>query len=410
MDLIQELNARGFIYQSSDEEGASKVLAEGQQLAYIGFDCTADSLHVGSLVVIMLLRRWQKAGHRPIILLGGATTMVGDPSGKDQSRQLLTTDQIQSNKESLKKVFQSYLDFDCPKTGALMVDNLDWWKDISYLELLRNVGTLMTVNRMMTFETVQRRLEREQPLTFLEFNYMILQGYDFVHLEKTLGCRFQFGGSDQWGNMIAGLELSRKMGLDQCYVLTTPLLTTASGQKMGKTEQGAVWLNADKLSDYDFWQFWRNCDDRDVEKFLKLFTDLTLDEVAKIMECTDQDSLNKAKIILANEQTKLCRGLKAQQECDARAQAIFSTDASLRDQYLPELSMNGADHISLVDFLALNDLAESKGAARKLIRQQGIKINNQTVFDEMMILTVAEIQTQGITLSVGKKKHFKIIM
>lgn len=407
LNLLEELKLRGFIYQESDSAGMQELMSTGPQFAYVGFDCTADSLHVGSLMPIMLMRRWQQAGHRPIILLGGATTLIGDPTGKDQSRQLLTPEQIKINKESLKTIFEKFIDFNDPDHGAIIVDNYDWWKDVSYLDILRDVGSLVTVNRMLTFETVQRRLEREQPLTFLEFNYMILQGYDFVHLIRTHQCRFQFGGSDQWGNMISGLELARKMGLPSAFVMTTPLLTTASGAKMGKTEQGAVWLNNERLSDYDYWQFWRNCDDRDVERFLKLFTDLSLETIADVINDSSEDALNQAKVLLANEQTTMCRGSHAQKVCYAQAQAIFAKGEDFDPAMLPKLSLI-SEQCLLADFLVQEQLAPSKGNAKTLIRQGAVKLNHESVTDEFKLIERAQLGS-GLVLSVGKKRHFLII-
>jgi tyrosyl-tRNA synthetase len=406
-NFLEEMRLRGFIYQESDAKSAETLIAEGPQLAYGGFDCTATSLHVGNLMLIMLMRRWQQAGHRPIILLGGATTLIGDPSGKDQTRQLLTAEQVQANKTSLIEIFKQFLDFDDQETGALIVDNHDWWKDKSYLEVLRTVGSLVTINRMLTFESVQRRLEREQPLTFLEFNYMILQGYDFVHLFNTYQCRFQFGGSDQWGNMISGLELARKMGLPSVHVVTMPLLMTSAGTKMGKTEQGAVWLKKDHLSDYDYWQFWRNCDDRDVERFLKIFTDLSLEQIAVLMSSDHEQALNNAKIVLANEQTRLCRGLAAQEAAYAQAQALFSHSTAMKMEFLPRLSL-GTNSCALTEFLVKQNLVASKTLAKTLIRQGGVKLQDHTVVDEFLILEADKL-ADGWRLSVGKKKHYLIV-
>lgn len=407
MNIIKELQDRGLIYQISDQEAAEQVVLSGPQAAYGGFDCTAASLHVGNLTLIMMLRRWQKAGHRPIILFGGATTLIGDPTGKEQARQMLDHEQVAANKASISKIMSRFLDFDCPKTGAIVVDNADWWQQKSYMQVLREIGPLMTINRMISFDTIDRRLSAQKPLSFLEFNYMILQGYDFVHLAKEHGCRFQFGGSDQWGNMVVGMDLGHKMQMPSMFVVTAPLMTNAAGLKMGKTEKGAVWLNPDQLDDYDYWQFWRNVDDQKVEDFLKIFTDLSLEDIEQAMGQRTTTDYNRAKELLANEQTKMCRGLQAQQEAAARAAATFGAPALDNLDHLPAYELVGTEQL-LVDFLVATELVASKSQARQLIAGNGVKINNQTVTDLHYILRAEDI-AEALMLSLGKKRHYRII-
>jgi len=409
LSLGDDLKQRGLVYQSNDWAGSMARLLEGPCCAYVGFDCTAPSLHVGSLMPIMMLRRWQKAGHRPIVLFGSATTLVGDPTGKEKSRPMLTPEDIAENKKSLSDVFRQFLDIDDPLTGAIFVDNATWWKDISYLDLLRTVGPHMTINHMVHFETVARRLETQQPLSFLEFNYMILQGYDFVHLAQNHKCFYQFGGSDQWGNMIVGADLIHKMHQQQAYVITAPLLTTAAGKKMGKTEQGAVWLNKEWLSDFDYWQFWRNCDDKDCEKLMLAMTDLEPAFIKSYFENLEPGQINEAKILLANEQTKMCRGPAAQKQCYERAQAVFTGDIQERKAVLQSYSIDHTEDCLLLDFLIQHQLIASKSAGKKLIEQNAIKIDDLCITNVFHVLQASYYQEHTSILSVGKKKHYLIV-
>lgn len=407
MGIFNELEQRGFIYQISDQQKAEEVASTGPQLAYGGFDCTAPSLHVGNLTLIMLLRRWQKAGHRPIVLFGGATTLIGDPTGKEQARQMLTPEIVAQNKASIAQIMARFLDFDDPQTGAIIVDNADWWGEKKYMNVLREIGPLMTVNRMLTFETIDRRIASQKPLSFLEFNYMILQGYDFVHLYKEHGCRYQFGGSDQWGNMIVGLELGHKMQQPEMFVMTAPLMTNAAGLKMGKTEKGAVWLNPDYLDDYDYWQFWRNVDDQKVDDFLKIFTDLSLEQIEQTMGDRSGADYNKAKELLANEQTRLCRGEEAQKQAQARAAATFGSTNDGTLDHLPAYELSVSEQL-LVDFLSAHGLVDSKSQARKLMTHNGVKINGQVITDLTYMLKKSDL-VDAQMLSIGKKRHYRMI-
>ncbi|MDE2596844.1 MAG: tyrosine--tRNA ligase, partial [Sphingomonadales bacterium] len=373
--LLRLLNERGYIHQLTDAAGLDKLAASQVVPGYIGFDATAPSLHVGSLVQIMMLRRLQQAGHKPIVVMGGGTTKVGDPSGKDESRKMLTEAGIKANIASIRTIFERLLTFGDGPTDAVMVDNDEWLSQLGYVELLRTVGPHFTINRMLTFDSVKLRLEREQPLTFLEFNYMILQAYDFRELALRHGCRLQMGGSDQWGNIVNGIELTRRMEGRELFGLTTPLLTTADGAKMGKTAAGAVWLNEDALPAYDFWQYWRNADDRDVGRFLRLFTDLPLDEVARL-EALEGSEINAAKVVLANEVTKLCRGDEAARASEATAAATFAGGGVGSD--LPVLALP-AEGIALVDALVGIGFAASKGEAKRLIAGGGARVNGESV-------------------------------
>lgn len=396
--LLRLLDERGYIHQLTDAGGLD-VLANKQIIpGYIGFDATAPSLHVGSLVQIMMLRRLQQAGHKPIVLMGGGTTKVGDPSGKDESRRMLTGDDIAANIASIRTVFEKLLTFGDGPTDAVMVDNDDWLSALGYVELLRTVGPHFTINRMMTFDSVKLRLEREQPLTFLEFNYMILQAYDFRELAITRGCRLQMGGSDQWGNIVNGIELTRRMESTEVFGLTTPLLTTADGAKMGKTAAGAVWLNDDALPAYDFWQFWRNTDDRDVGRFLRLFTDLPLDEIARL-EALSGSEINAAKVVLANEVTRLVRGLEAAKAAEATATATFAGGGVGQD--LPVLEC-AESSIPIVDALLGLGFAASRGEAKRLIAGGGARVEGVAVADEAYVI---HLKDKDIRISSGKKKH-----
>lgn len=405
-DALKLIHDRGFFHQCTDEEALDPLLAKGGLPFYTGFDCTADTLHVGSLVQIMLLRWLQKCGLKPIILLGGATTKVGDPSGKDESRKLLTEEQIELNKKGIGSLFERFLTVGDGANDAILVDNSEWLEGLSYIDFLRDIGRHFSINRMLTFDSVRLRLEREQTLSFLEFNYMLLQAYDFVELHKRHGCRLQIGGSDQWGNIVNGMELGRRLGTEELFGLTTPLLTTASGAKMGKTEQGAVWLDADKLSAYDYWQFWRNTEDADVVRFLKLFTELPLDEIEKLGQLEGQE-LNEAKKILANEATTLCHGEAAAKEAAETAKKTFEQGTFGDDLPVLELPANElAEGIPAYALLQKTGLADSGGAARRLIRGGGGRINDIKCDDENQLITNDDINDDGvIKVSSGKKKH-----
>jgi tyrosyl-tRNA synthetase len=397
-DLLRLLSERGHIHQLTDAEGLDALAQKEIVVAYNGYDATAASLHVGNLASVMLLRRLQQAGHRPVALMGGGTTKVGDPSGKDESRKLLTQDVITSNIAGIRKVFERLLRFDDSPTGAIMVNNDDWLSELGYIDLLRNVGPHFTVNRMLTFDSVKLRLDREQPLTFLEFNYMILQAYDFRELALQHGVRLQLGGSDQWGNIINGIELTRRMNGIELFGLTTPLLTTADGAKMGKSVNGAVWLNEELLPHYDFWQFWRNTDDRDVGRFLKIFTDLPLEEIARL-EALQGSEINAAKVVLANEVTKLVRGPEAAEAAEATAKATFAGGGVGADLPVWDVPAEGA---TIIDALVGIGFAASRGEAKRLIAGGGAKLNGESVTDEAHAITL----TSGeIRISSGKKKH-----
>lgn len=396
-DLLRLLSSRGYIHQVTDPEGLDALAARQVVPGYIGFDPTAPSLHVGSLVQIMLLRRLQQAGHKPIVLMGGGTGKVGDPSFKDEARKLMTVDTIASNIASIKTVFENFLTFGDGPTDAMMVDNADWLDALEYLPFLRDYGQHFSVNRMLSFDSVKLRLDREQSLSFLEFNYMILQAYDFLELSRRQACRLQMGGSDQWGNIVNGIELSRRVDGTEVYGVTTPLITTADGGKMGKTMSGAVWLNPDQLSHYDYWQFWRNTDDRDVGRFLRLFTDLPLDEIARL-EALEGAEINEAKKILANEATAMCRGPAAAHEAAETARRTFEEGAA--GDALPSHSVEGGS-INIVEALIALGLCPSKGEARRKIAEGAIKIDDQPVGDPAAAVTVSG----QVKISFGKKKH-----
>jgi len=411
-DFIKEIIARGFIHQATDINNLDKLLDNSHIIpAYIGFDCTASSLHVGSLIQIMLLKWFQKSGHKPIVLLGGGTSLVGDPSGKDESRKLINEDIIKSNSIGIKDVFNKFLNFDQGDNKALMVDNAEWLKNLNYIEFLRDYGKHFSINRMLTFDSVKLRLEREQTLSFLEFNYMILQAYDFYELNKRYGCKIQMGGSDQWGNIINGIELHRRVNsLDSknpLYGLTSPLITTSSGSKMGKTANGAIWLNSNLCSPWDYWQFWRNTEDKDVIRFLKLFTEISLGEIKKLEELEGAE-INDAKIILANAATTLLHGEEETKKAISTAKNIFEKKEGTAN--LPVISYNNnelTEGVPILECLTNNNyLLSSKGEARRLIRGSGVKINNTTVSDEnMKINNSLFVNESRIKLSVGKKKH-----
>jgi tyrosyl-tRNA synthetase len=401
-DFLRSLSERGYIHQITDAAGLDARAHAGVISAYIGFDATADSLHIGNLVQIMLLRRLQQAGHRPIALMGGGTTKIGDPSGRDETRQLLTEQQINANIAGIRATFARFLNFDAGPTGAIMANNDDWLKGLQYIDFLRDVGRHFTINRMLTMDSVKLRLEREQPLTFLEFNYMIMQGYDFVELNKRYGCTLQMGGSDQWGNIVQGVELARRMDEAQLFGLTTPLITTSSGAKMGKTASGAVWLNPNRLSPYDYWQFWRNTEDGDVGRFLRMFTDLPLQEIARL-EKLEGAEINVAKEALATEATRLCHGDAQAREAAATAAQAFAGNAV---EGLPTFILKGGAPALIIDVAIALGMASSKSEARRLIDQGGVRLNDEPVRNVTATVTDAHLDQNGTArLSVGKKRH-----
>ncbi len=397
-DLLKLLDERGHIYQQTDAAGLDALAAKESIPAYIGFDCTGPSLHVGSLVQIMTLRRLQQTGHKPIVIMGGGTTKIGDPSDKTEARPMLTDDIIRANKASLFRIFERYLTFGDGPSDAIMIDNADWLDTLEYIPFLRDAGRHFSINRMLTLESVKQRLDREQSLSFLEFNYMILQAYDFLELFRRTGCRLQCGGSEQWSNIIAGIDLTRRMEGAELFGITSPLMTTADGAKMGKTAQGAVWLHEDYLPAYDLWQYWRNSDDRDVGKFLRMFTDLPMEEIARL-EALEGSAINEAKVILANEATALCRGEAAAREAAETARKTFEEGGAGGD--LPTLAHSG-DVISLVDALVGLGLSSSKGEARRLIKGGGARIDGVQAQDEMATVSLSD---HPVRISAGKKLH-----
>jgi len=405
-DFIETLTSRGFLHQCTDIDALDKKARDGVLTGYIGFDCTAPSLHVGHMMQIMMLRHFQQAGHKPIVLMGGGTTKLGDPSFKDESRPLLNDDQINANMEGIKQVFSKFLRFGDGPTDAVMVNNDDWLSELDYIAFLREYGVHFTINRMLTFESVKLRLDREQPLTFLEFNYMILQAYDFLELHRRYGCTLQISGSDQWGNIINGVELGRRVEQAELYGFTSPLITTSSGAKMGKSTGGAVWLNDDALPAYDYWQFWRNTDDADVIRFLKLFTELPLDDIAVLAKLEGAD-LNKAKIILANEATRMAHGAEASAKAEQTAKTTFEQGGAGEDLPSVEISRDALENgISVINLLKEAELSSSNGDARRLVRGGGAKINDEKVEDENLQVTLSNLDENGtIKLSAGKKRH-----
>ena len=392
-DLLKLLDERGYIHQVTDPEALDALADKQIVTGYIGFDATAPSLHVGNLVSIMLLRRLQQAGHKPIVLMGGGTTKVGDPSGKDEVRQLLGNEQIEANIASIRRAFDRLLTFGDGPTDAILVNNDEWLAGLQYIPFLRDVGRHFTINRMLTFDSVKLRLDREQPLTFLEFNYMILQAYDFLELSRRTGCKLQMGGSDQWGNIVNGMELIRRIDGGEAYGVTTPLITTADGAKMGKTAAGAVWLNADQLSPYDYWQFWRNCADADVGKFLRLFTDLALDVIARL-ESLPGAEINEAKVVLATEATALLHGREAATAAKETAKATFEQGGAGED--LPTLSV--ADDMTIVQALTMLGFTPSNKEARRKVEEGAVRLDDQIVSDPGLVVTPGK-------LSLGKKRH-----
>ena len=403
--FLDEMQARGYLNQCTDLDKLREICNKKSIIGYIGFDCTASSLHVGSLLQIMILRLMQHHGHRPIVLLGGGTTLIGDPSGKDTTRKILEQNIIKKNIQSIKKVFKKILNTSDQKTNPIFVNNADWLTKLNYIKFLRDVGSHFTINKMLTFDSVKLRLEREQSLSYMEFNYMILQAYDFYQLFKKKNCILQIGGSDQWGNIINGVELIRRVCKKESFGITSPLITLASGSKMGKTERGAIWLNKDLLSPYDYWQFWRNTDDRDVKKFLKFFTEIETDKIDSLFN--RENNINNLKIILANEATKILHGDKASKEAEKTAKETF-TGSGLGSS-LPEIKVNLIDAkkgINFLDFLSKNKIVSSKSEGRRAIMNHGFKINDFLVKDEKKIIDLNDFEKKILKISYGKKKHF----
>lgn len=405
-DFLNTLNERGFIHQCSDFDGLDALAAQQNLVSYVGYDCTASSLHIGNYLSMMMLYWLQQSGNKPITLMGGGTTMVGDPSGKDETRPMRTIEEIQANKNSIKGVFEKVLTFGDGASDALMVDNADWLLKLNYIEMLRDVGRHFSVNRMLSMDSVKLRLDREQEMSFIEFNYMICQSYDYVELARRYGVNLQMGGSDQWGNIVNGVDLGRRMGTHQLYALTTPLLTTASGAKMGKTAQGAVWLNADSFSPWDFWQYWRNTEDADVARFLKLFTILPMDEIAKL-EALQGGEINEAKKVLATEATALLHGRAAAEQALETARQTFEQGAASAD--LPSIAFEASafdEGIGLLNALVAAGFAKSNGEARRHIKGGAVRINDQQIGDEGFKVSKADLNGDGVVkLSMGKKKH-----
>jgi tyrosyl-tRNA synthetase len=403
--FLKDFKERGFYYQCTGEDELSKLLDKEKINAYIGFDCTAESLHVGSLLQIMCLRLLQKHGHRPIVLLGGGTTRIGDPSGKDKTRIILSESEIEKNSNNIEKILKKFLDETNPKTKPIFVNNYSWLKNLNYISFLRDIGKHFTINKMLSFDSVKTRLEREQSLSYMEFNYMILQAYDFLELNKTEKCMLQIGGSDQWGNIVNGVDLIKRYSNNHVYGLTTPLITLASGTKMGKTESGAVWLDKKFLPSYDYWQFWRNIDDRDVLKFIKIFTDIDIDQIEQIKN----NNINELKILLANKATEMLHGEQEAKNSELTAKKTF-TENSIGEN-LPSITIsekNLKGKVTVMDLIILSKLESSKSEIRRLIKGNGIKINNQTITDEKLIVTKNLFQENLIKLSLGKKRHIKV--
>ena len=403
--FLKEFKDRGFFYQCTNEQELS-TLMDGEKIkAYIGFDCTAESLHVGSLLQIMCLRLLQKNGHRPIVLLGGGTTRIGDPSGKDKTRKILSEEKIEKNIKNIQNILNKFLDENDPKTKPIFVNNYTWLKNLNYISFLREIGKHFTINKMLTFDSVKTRLEREQSLSYMEFNYMILQAYDFLELNKKENCVLQIGGSDQWGNIINGVELIKRYSNKQSYGLTTPLITLATGAKMGKSENGAVWLDKKILSAYDYWQFWRNTDDRDVLKFLKIFTDID----AEIIENRKNSDINKLKILLANEATSMLHGKKASQESEQAAKDAFSGNSmGSNSPSIKITSKHLEKKINIIELVVLTKLETSKSEIRRLIKGNAIKLNDEIITNEKLIINNECFKDNYLKLSIGKKRHIKV--
>ena len=404
-DFLRVLFERGFVHQCSDFAGLDALATKGDVIAYVGYDCTASSLHIGNLISAMMLHWLQVTGNKPITLMGSGTTRVGDPSGKDETRKLLTIEQIDANKDSIKGVFSKFLSYGAGARDAMMVDNADWLTKLNYIDMLRDVGRHFSINRMLTMDSVKLRLEREQELSFIEFNYMILQSYDFVELARRFGCNLQMGGSDQWGNIVNGVDLGRRMGTHQLYALTTPLLTTASGAKMGKTAAGAVWLNADMFSPYDYWQFWRNTEDADVGRFMRLFTVLSLDEIRRL-ESLGGAEINEAKKVLATEATALLHGKPAANEAAETARKTFEQGETAAT--LPTIAVAHTDISAGMGVLAAfvtTGLVGSTGEARRLVQGGGLRVNDDPVSDPRAMIGLSDLRDGVIKLSLGRKKH-----
>ena len=403
--FLKEFKDRGYFYQCTSEADLSNLLDKEKIKAYIGFDCTAESLHVGSLLQIMCLRLLQKNGHRPIVLLGGGTTRIGDPSGKDKTRKILDENEIEKNIKNIQNILKKFLDSDDPKTSPIYVNNYTWLKDLNYISFLRDIGKHFTINRMLTFDSVKLRLEREQSLSYMEFNYMILQAYDFLELNKKENCVLQIGGSDQWGNIVNGVELIKRYSNNQTYGLTTPLITLATGAKMGKTENGAIWLDEKYLSAYDYWQFWRNVDDRDVIKFLKMFTDIDIREINAL----EEKNINELKILLANKATAMLHGEDAAQNSEQAAKEAFSGNSL--GSNLPSVKIETKqleNNVNIIDLIILSKAENSKSEIRRLIKGKAIKINDAVVPDEKFIINQELFTENYLKLSIGKKRHIKI--
>jgi tyrosyl-tRNA synthetase len=405
-EFLNVLQERGFVHQASDFEGLDALAAKGDATAYVGYDCTAPSLHIGNFLTMMMLYWLQQSGNKPITLMGGGTTMVGDPSGKDETRAIRTVDEIEANKASIRGVFAKVLRYGLGKSDAVMLDNAEWLTKLNWIEMLRDIGKHFSVNRMLTMDSVRLRLEREQEMSFIEFNYMVCQAYDFVELARRTGCRLQMGGSDQWGNIIMGVDLGRRMGTPQLFALTTPLLTTASGAKMGKTAQGAVWLNADQFSPYDFWQYWRNTEDADVVRFLKLFTTLPMSEIGKLAKLQGAE-INEAKKALADAATTLLHGADAARTASETARQTFEEGAIAADLPTVEVSRGELDAgIGVLTSFVKAGLVASNGEARRQIKGGGLRVNDVAVTDEKMTLKPSDLTPEGvIKLSFGKKRH-----
>ena len=403
--FLKEFKDRGFFYQCTNERDLSQLLDKEKIYGYIGFDCTAESLHVGSLLQIMCLRLLQKHGHRPIVLLGGGTTRIGDPSGKDKTRTILSEKEIEKNIKNIEKILKNFLDVKDPKTKPIFVNNYSWLKGLNYISFLRDIGIHFTINKMLSFDSVKTRLERERSLSYMEFNYMILQAYDFLELNKKKNCVLQMGGSDQWGNIVNGVDLIKRHSNKQAYGLTTPLITLSSGAKMGKSEYGAIWLDKKFLSTYNYWQFWRNIDDRDVLKFLKIFTDLSIQEIENVKG----KDINHLKIILANKTTTMLHGEKEAKACEETAKKTF-TENSLGSE-LPSVSISKKQldkDLNIIDLIILSRLEISKSEIRRLIKGNGVKINNELITNEKLVITSELFKDNYIKLSLGKKRHIKV--
>ena len=406
-DFLQEMQDRGFLNQCTNLDKLGEICNKKSISGYIGFDCTASSLHVGSLLQIMILKLMQKYGHKPIVLLGGGTTLIGDPSGKDSTRKILEQSEINNNIKSIKKVFNKILDTSNKDTSPIFVDNADWLTKLNYIEFLRDTGSHFTINKMLTFESIKLRLSREQSLSYMEFNYMILQAYDFYQLFKNNNCVLQIGGSDQWGNIVNGVDLIRRKLQKEAYGLTTPLITLASGAKMGKTEKGAIWLNEDKLSPYDYWQFWRNTDDRDVKRFLNFFTEIKPKQLSEIIN--EEKNINNLKILLANEATKILHGKTVSNKAEKTAKETF--EGGGLGSGLPEIKIRFKDvekGINILEFISKNKILSSKSEARRAISNKGFKIDGATIENEKKIIQIKDFKNKVLKLSYGKKKHYLV--